>query len=90
MYRAKLQAQLKHQSIHDPTSGCWVWQGQIANSGRGRMMVRKASGAENQLMSVEDVSYQVFLGEIPAKSLVRQHCGNRLCINPEHLVLFTP
>jgi hypothetical protein len=36
-------------------------------------------------VGADDASYIAFFGEIPPKSLVRQTCGNRLCINPEHL-----
>lgn len=90
MYRAKLQAQLKQQSRLDVSSGCWIWQGQISNSGRGRITIRNEHTGANQKVSAEDASYQVFLGTIPANHLVRQHCGNCLCINPEHLELFTP
>ncbi|HRJ54415.1 MAG TPA: HNH endonuclease [Candidatus Thiothrix moscowensis] len=86
MYRAKLQAQLKSLSTVNPTTQCWEWQGQIANSGRGRTMIQGESGT-TRTVSAEDASYIAFFGEIPANMLVQQTCGNRLCINPEHLTL---
>lgn len=67
-------------------STCWVWQGQVSNSGYGRL---KQAQHDNSLkmISAQSASYQAFIGSIPDDCLVKQRCGNRLCINPEHLVL---
>jgi hypothetical protein len=67
----------------DPASGCWLWQGQISNSGYGRTMFSAAEG--RGMESAHRASYLTFVGPIPDGTLVRQSCGNRLCINPEHL-----
>jgi len=67
----------------DPSSGCWLWRGQISNSGYGRMMVRQAS--ENKMESAHRASYAAFVAPIPDGAIIRQSCGNRLCVNPEHL-----
>jgi hypothetical protein len=67
----------------EPSSGCWLWRGQISNSGYGRMMVREASG--NKMESAHRASYAAFVAPIPEGAIVRQRCGNRLCVNPEHL-----
>ncbi len=85
MYRAKLQAQLKSLSTVNPDTQCWEWQGQISNSGRGRIMIQ--DDGMPRTVGADDASYIAFFGEIPPKTLVRQTCGNRLCINPEHLEL---
>jgi len=67
----------------EPDSGCWLWRGQISNSGYGRIMF---SGADGRAMeSAHRASYLTFVGPIPVGTLIRQRCGNRLCINPEHL-----
>lgn len=86
MYRAKLQTQLKARISLNPDTQCWEWQGQISNSGRGRTMIQDEHGT-TLTVSAEDASYLAFFGAIPLKRLVRQTCGNRLCINPEHLEL---
>lgn len=67
-------------------SGCWIWQGQISNTGYGRL---KAKDSDNQIkmMSAQSVSYQEFIKNVPEGHLVKQSCGNRLCINPDHLAL---
>ncbi len=66
-----------------PSSGCWLWRGQISNSGYGRMMVRQASG--NKMESAHRASYTAFIAPIPDGAIIRQSCRNRLCVNPEHL-----
>jgi hypothetical protein len=82
----RIQDQLKTQYIIQNDTGCWVWQGQLSNSGRGRIKVNNEQG-KTIMVSAEDASYMAYIGEIPDKHLVVQSCGNRLCINPEHLAL---
>jgi hypothetical protein len=67
-------------------TGCWVWQGQISNSGYGRVMERLDDGKTN-MVSAQSASYRAFIGPVPEGNLVKQSCGNRLCINPDHLEL---
>ena len=69
--------------VREPSSGCWLWRGQISNSGYGRMMVRQATG--NKMESAHRASYAAFVAPIPEGAIVRQRCGNRLCVNPQHL-----
>ena len=68
--------------------GCWIWQGQVSNSGYGRTNIKLNDG-NVKMVSAQTASYIAFTSEIPAGQLVKQHCGNRLCINPEHLELIT-
>ncbi len=69
--------------VCDPGSGCWWWRGQISNSGYGRIML---SGPDGRAMeSAHRASYLTFVGPIPEGTFIRQSCGNRLCVNPEHL-----
>jgi len=70
----------------DPSSGCWLWRGQISNTGYGRMVVRQASG--NKMESAHRASYAAFIAPIPDGAIIRQRCGNRLCVNPKHLEMF--
>ncbi len=67
-------------------SGCWIWQGQISNSGYGRIKQMQADKTL-QMFSAQSASYRAFINPIPDGCLVKQHCGNRLCINPAHLEL---
>ena len=74
----------KAQIIND--SGCWIWQGQVSNSGYGRTNIKLNDG-NVKMVSAQTASYIAFTSELPTNQLVKQRCGNRLCINPEHLEL---
>lgn len=80
------QKKLFEMSKQLDDSSCWVWQGQISNSGYGRLQQAQQDKSV-KMVSAQSASYQAFLGPIPHGYLVKQRCGNRLCINPEHLEL---
>lgn len=66
-----------------PDSDCWLWCGQISNTGYGRIML---SGPQGRFMeSAHRASYSAFVGPIPERTIIKQTCGNRLCVNPDHL-----
>ena len=67
-------------------SACWIWQGQVSNSGYGRLKQMQEDKTV-QMVSAQSASYRAFIGAIPDGNLVKQQCGNRLCINPAHLEL---
>lgn len=77
-------------SIHKPDdSTCWIWVGQVSNSGYGKIMVSDADYG-TRMESADQASYEAFVGPIPEGMLTRQTCNNRLCVNPEHLEVFDP
>ncbi len=81
----------KQQRLHDMTSrnhdsSCWIWSGQVSNSGYGRVM-EVQSNRSTKMVSAQTASYHAFIGAVPDGHLVKQSCGNRLCVNPEHLEL---
>ena len=67
-------------------NGCWIWQGQVSNSGYGRVHEQQADRTL-KMVSAQSASYRAFISEVPDGQLVKQRCGNRLCVNPEHLEL---
>jgi hypothetical protein len=76
-----------YQAIrHVDDSRCWIWQGQVSNSGYGRVH-EVQSDRSLKMVSAQSASYRAFIAEIPDGKLVKQRCGNRLCVNPEHLDL---
>jgi hypothetical protein len=89
MSMSRMQQRLLVYASKNNDSGCWEWTGQIANSGYGRVKVRDMHG-ELCMQSAQHVSYEAFIGPLPAGMLVMQTCNNRLCINPEHLKLYDP
>ena len=89
MHPTRAQERLLASIIKKPDTGCWEWAGQVSNSGYGRTMLRAEDGS-TQMESAHRASYQLFIGPIPRHSQVSQTCGNRLCINPDHLELLDP
>lgn len=80
------QKQLYEMARHLDDSDCWIWQGQVSNSGYGRLKQRQEDKTV-KMISAQSASYIAFIDLIPDGYLVKQHCGNRLCINPAHLEL---
>lgn len=80
------QKQLFEMTIPLNDSGCWIWQGQVSNSGYGRLK-QVQDDKTVQMVSAQSVSYRAFINSIPAGYLAKQRCGIRLCINPKHLEL---
>jgi len=63
---------------------CWEWLGQISHSGYGRIMLKDELG--NKMHSAHRASYELFIGEIGKDDIIMQSCGNRICVNPAHLM----
>lgn len=80
------QKQLFEMTVQLNDSGCWAWQGQVSNSGYGRIKVSDSNN-ETKMVSAQTASYLQFVAKVPDGYLVKQNCGNRLCINPQHLEL---
>jgi hypothetical protein len=82
---SRQKERLLQYTVTDPDTGCWLWRGQVSNSGYGRIMLPGPQG--RRMESAHRASYQTLVGAIPEGAFVRQTCGNRLCVNPEHLEL---
>ena len=80
------QKQLFDNVIVLDDSACWIWQGQVSNSGYGRLKQVQDDNSV-KMVSAQSASYRAFIESIPEGCLVKQRCGNRLCINPAHLEL---
>ena len=89
MSMTRLQQRLLVYTAKNADNDCWQWTGQISNSGYGRLKVKDLHGGLC-MQSAQQVSYEAFIGPLPRGLLVMQRCHNRLCINPDHLVLFDP
>lgn len=59
----------------DSETGCWVWGTHIMPNGYGRL----------GRFLAHRLSYEAFVGPIPAGLVLDHLCRNRSCCNPDHL-----
>jgi hypothetical protein len=64
-------------------NGCLLWTGSKLNNGYGIILV------EGVAKTVHREAYKEFVGEIPEGLVIDHLCGNKLCIQTEHLRLAT-
>lgn len=61
-------------------AGCWEWIGTKQGSGYGYYPSRHKGER-----LAHRVSYEAFIGPVPADLVLHHKCHNTLCINPDHL-----
>lgn len=73
--------------VRKDENGCWLWTAHTNNKGYGKVMVGGKSG---KLKYAHRVSYETFVGPIPAGLEIDHLCRVPSCINPAHLEPVTP
>lgn len=64
------------------TNSCWLWTGCV-NHGYPRFQINKKN------ISAHRFIYESSNGQIPDGFLIRHSCYEKLCVNPDHLLLGT-
>lgn len=67
-------------------NGCWVWTAAVESGGYGHMNV---GGRAGKMMRAHRLSYEHYIGPIPAGLDLDHLCRVRRCVNPAHLEAVT-
>ena len=66
--------------VEKTVGGCWLWRGAL--TGEYGMFWR-----EGRKEKAHRISWELHRGPIPKGAIVRHACDDRLCVNPDHLLL---
>ena len=84
---SRLKVEYLGFEINSVPSPCHIWTGPDSGTGRGGGYGR--CSIDGQTVAVHLVIFTHFFGYKPSKKQVDHLCNNRLCCNPDHLVLVT-
>src|SRR2546426_76471 len=84
-----IRQRLEENYEPEPTSGCWLWTGLRTAFGYGRLHVGHVTLGNRKTTTAHRLSYEAFIGPIPADMQVLHRCDTPPCINPAHLFLGT-
>lgn len=84
-----LQERIRRWVVVD-ANGCWLWQGACDSRwGYGKTFVGSRRDGSRRGAKAHIVSYQAFVGPVPAGLTLDHACNVPRCVNPEHLVPMT-
>lgn len=66
----------------DPETGCWLWTGNLTNTGYGAYQIKRNG---KFIRGAHRVAYFLFVGPIPDGLQLDHLCRVRHCANPAHL-----
>lgn len=78
-------ARFDAQYIPEPTSGCWLWLGELRRNGYGTLLIKEDDKWRHKL--AHRLSYEWHVGTIPPSFVIDHKCRTRCCVNPDHLRL---
>jgi len=68
----------------EPTSGCWLWTGDVNAYGYGQMYAGKVEKRSRRLLA-HRCAWELLRGPIPHGLELDHLCRNHACVNPDHL-----
>ena len=71
--------------VPEPNSGCHIWMGKVTQSGYGAVR----TGVKDNYYIVHRALYEKYVGEIPDGFQIHHMCHERLCVNPNHLMVLS-
>lgn len=83
IYRTAIERFMSHILPHTDNE-CWLWNGYIEKYGRGRFWPGSDYN-KGQKMLAYVYSYEMFIGPRDKILTINHICGNKLCVNPDHL-----
>ncbi|MBD3285645.1 hypothetical protein GF359_04225 [candidate division WOR-3 bacterium] len=87
-YRKRIYNKLVARCREDPVTGCWEWQGSINPYGYGMFTVKRRRTSVHRWMAhFSDAPHLKDFDISTMRARVLRRCGNRTCINPDHLVI---
>lgn len=79
--RSALRRKMRDKSAKE--GSCAIWRGHLSPAGYGRISVN------NQRQLAHRVAWEMTNGPIPEGMDLDHRCGNRACVNPDHLRVTT-
>lgn len=68
------------RKVSKQNDGCWLWAGAVGSKDRVGVVTFKG-----KRYSAHRVSWEFKHGSIPQGVMIQRTCGERLCVNPEHM-----
>lgn len=68
-----------NEKIVKHENGCWLWQGKLHTAGYAQFRFN------NTMVYGHRWAYETYKGPIPDGFTLDHLCGNRCCVNPDHL-----
>jgi hypothetical protein len=68
----------------DTKTGCWVWTTALMANGYAQFRWSKSKNGYGHRFA-----YEHFVGPIPEERVLHHTCGNKACVNPDHLQVVT-